>query len=138
MLKVDRDSKSFAPLATPTLAQASISERYDLQAFICNSPNEFFGEIGQELFLIGEEIEPSSTIQDRIDLLAVNKEGASVVIELKRGNHKLHMMQAISYAGMISQWGSDDFLQLLDEGTHERLVDFLEVDVEEITRASVH
>ena len=135
MLKIDRDNQSFSLLDTPTLADVSITERYDLQEYICNTPDAFFKEIGQELFLLGKEIEPSKNVQDRIDVLAVDKEGACVVIELKRGNHKLHMMQAISYAGMIAQWSSEDFLQLIDEGKQEALIDFLEVDVEEINRS---
>ena len=134
MLKIDRDNQSFSVLDTPTLADVSITERYDLQEFISNSPDAFFNEIGQTLFLFGKEIEPSKNVQDRIDLLAMDKEGTSVVIELKRGNHKLHMMQAISYAGMISQWTSDDFTKLLDEKRLEKLVDFLEVDLDEINR----
>jgi len=134
MLKIDRNNQSFSLLDTPTLADVSITERYDLQEFISNSPGAFFKELGLELFLLGKEIEPSKNVQDRIDLLAVDKEGCCVVVELKRGNHKLHMLQAISYAGMISQWSSDDFLQLLDEGKQEGLVDFLEVDTEEINR----
>src|SRR5210317_526783 len=134
MLKIDRDNQSFSSLDTPTLADVSITERYDLQEFISNSPDAFFAEIGQKLFLLGKEVEPSKNVQDRIDLLAVDKEGASVVIELKRGNHKLHMLQAISYAGMISQWNSDDFLQLLSDEQQEALADFLEVDTDEINR----
>lgn len=134
MLKIDRSSQSFSLLDTPTLADVSITERYDLQEFISNSPDAFFKELGLELFFLGKEIEPSKNVQDRIDILAVDKEGCCVVVELKRGNHKLHMLQAVSYAGMISQWSSDDFLQLLDEGKQERLADFLEVDVDEINR----
>lgn len=86
------------------------------------------------MFLLGKEVEPSKNVQDRIDLLAIDKEGTGVVVELKRGNHKLHMMQAISYAGMISQWTSDNFTQLLDDERLEELTDFLEVDLEEINR----
>ena len=134
MLKIDRGSKSFSSLDTPTLADVSITERYDLQEFISNSPEEFFKEIGQQLFLLGKEVEPSKTVQDRIDLLAVDKEGTCVVVELKRGNHKLHMLQAISYAGMISQWKPDDCLELLNNDKQETLSDFLEVAREDINR----
>ena len=134
MLKIDRDNQSFSLLDTPTLADVSITERYDLQEFISNSPSEFFREIGQELFLIGKEFEPSSNVQDRIDLLAVDREGTCVVVELKRGNHKLQMMQAISYAGMIAQWEADDFLQLLDDDQQDALSDFLDVDKDDINR----
>jgi hypothetical protein len=134
MLKIDRNSQSFSLLDSPSLADVSITERYDLQEFISNSPKAFFSEIGEELFLIGKEIEPSSNVQDRIDLLALDKEGACVVVELKRGNHKLHMLQAISYAGMISTWSPGDILQLLDDEQQEALFEFLEVDRESINR----
>jgi hypothetical protein len=134
MLKIDRNKQTFSLLDSPSLAEVSITERYDLQEFISNSPEAFFSEIGEELFLIGKEIEPSRNVQDRIDLLALDKEGACVVVELKRGNHKLHMLQAISYAGMISSWSPDDILQLLDDKQQEALVEFLEVDRESINR----
>ena len=134
MLRIDRDNQSLTLLDTPTLADVSITERYDLQEFISHSPDAFFREIGQELFLIGKEVEPSKNVQDRIDLLAVDKEGSCVVIELKRGTHKLHLLQAISYAAMVSQWEPDDFFQLLDEDKQEALTDFLEVDREQINQ----
>ncbi len=134
MLKIDRDSQSFTLLDTPSLADVSITERYDLQEFISNSPAAFFKEIGQDLFLLGKEIVPSKNVQDRIDLLALDREGNCVVIELKRGNHKLQLFQAISYAGMIAQWRREDFLQLLSEERQEALSNFLDVDTEDINR----
>lgn len=135
MLKIHRENQKFEKLDSPTLADVSISERYDLQEFITNSPEAFFSEIGQELFLIGTEIEPSDTVQDRIDILAVDREGCCVIIELKRGSHKLQMLQAISYAGMIAQWSPDDFLQLLNPDDRDALSDFLECEIEDINRS---
>ena len=136
MLKIHRDNQRFSLLDAPTLADVSITERYDLQEFITNSPDAFFKEIGQELFLLGKEVLPSKNVQERIDVLAIDREGNCVVVELKRGNHKLHMLQAISYAGMISQWESDDFLQLLDDDQQDALSEFLEVENEAINRQS--
>ena len=134
MLTIDRDSQSFSVLDTPTSADVSITERYDLQEFISTSPDAVFKDIGQEWFLIGKEFEPSSNVQDRIGLLSVDNEGTAVVVELKRGNHKLHMLQAISYAGMVAKWIPNNFLQLLDDDQKEALADFLEVDQEEMNR----
>lgn len=134
MLKIDRTNQNFSLLDRPSLAECSITERYDLQEFIANSPEAFFNEIGEELFLLGKELVPSKNVQDRIDLLAIDKEGVCVVIELKRGNHKLQMMQAISYAGMISHWHAEDFLELLDQNQRESLADFLEGDIDDINR----
>jgi hypothetical protein len=134
MLRIDRASKRLKSLDTPSLADVSITERYDLQEFIFRSPQDFFKEIAEELFLISKEVEPSKNVQDRIDLLALDKEGSCVVIEFKRGMHKLHMLQAISYAAMVSQWQPDDFFQLLDDDLQEALSDFLEVDKDQINR----
>ena len=50
MLKINRNESSLAALDTPTLADVSITERYDLQEYISNSPDAFFQEIGQQLF----------------------------------------------------------------------------------------
>jgi hypothetical protein len=134
MLKIDRQKQLFTRLETPSLAAVSISERYDLQEYICNSPDAFFREIGQELFLIDKELQPSDDVEDRIDLLALDKEGQAVILELKRGNHKLQMFQAISYAGMIAKWQPDELLACLDPDRREKLLDFLEVQKEEINR----
>lgn len=135
MLKINRQTRSFARLDTPTLADSSITERYDLQECIANSPAEFFAEMGEELFLIGTEIMPSKDVQDRIDLLTIDREGKVVVIELKRGSNKLQMLQAISYAGMISTWELDAFLSLLDEQQQEDLENFLDCDMDQINSA---
>ena len=134
MLRIERQQKRFTRLDQPKLAEASITERYDLQEFIFNSPEDFFAEVGEDLFIIGKEIPPSEVIQDRIDLLAVDPEGHAVIIELKRGNDKLQLLQAVAYAGMVAQWKTDDFLGLLDADRQEKLADFLNVDIAEINR----
>ena len=134
MLKIERDKKAFVTLAVMPLADAKIRERYDLQEYICNSPDAFFAEIGQKLFLIAKEVTPSDTVQDRIDLLAVDQEGQVVIIELKRGNDKFQLLQAISYAGMVAHWEPEDFLRLLDENRRKALEEFLDVELDDINR----
>ena len=104
MVKISRDDKRLSRLKTPTLSDIEFLERYDLQKCIFNSPDAFCEEIGQDLMMIDEEVRPSNTVDDRIDLLAIDRDGTAVVLELKRGSHKLQLFQAISYAGMIAQW----------------------------------
>jgi hypothetical protein len=65
MLKIDRAQQILSTLESPSLADASISERYDLQEFIFNSPDAFFRELGEELFLIDKELSPSTTVAAR-------------------------------------------------------------------------
>ncbi|MCA9062126.1 MAG: hypothetical protein KDA96_03680 [Planctomycetaceae bacterium] len=134
MLRIDRTCQKLTPLEQPSLSEAMVRERYDLQEFICNSPDVFFQEIGQELFLIGKEVQPSESVQDRIDILAIDKDGTCVIVELKRGNHKLQLFQAISYAGMIADWESNSFLEDMDPNQRDTLEDFLEVEIEDINR----
>ena len=134
MLRIDRDKQTFSKLDTPSLAESAITERYHLQEFICNSSEDFFAELGEKLFVIGKEIEPSKNVPDRIDILAVDKEGQIVIVELKRASHKLHMLQAISYAAMIADWQPEDFLAKLTSDRAEALAEFLEVGQEEINR----
>jgi hypothetical protein len=134
MLRIDRERQTFTLLNTSTLTDELLLEREHLQEYISHSPKAFFSEINEELFVLGKEVTPSDTVQDRIDLLAVDKEGACVVIELKRGSNKLQMLQAISYAGMISDWSPEDLESLLDEGEQEALADFLECEREDINR----
>ena len=134
MLKIDRAKKTFSALQTPTLRQAGVLERTDLQACILNSSSEFFAEFGMDLFTVGQEIRPSQDVDDRIDVLAIDREGAVVVVELKRGDNKLQMLQAISYAGMVARWSPDEFQALLSQPQWEQLTEFLDVDVAELNR----
>ena len=134
MLKVDRKSRTLSRLEASSLADAQILERTDLQECIYNSSDDFFAEIGERVFVIGKEVAPSQTVQDRIDLLGIDAEGTSVIVELKRGSNKLQMLQAISYAGMVARWDPNDFRGLVSEASWEQLTDFLDVDVEEINR----
>jgi len=134
MLKVDRTNRALSRLDEPSLADAQILERADLQEYIYNSRNDFFAEIGERVFVIGKEVTPSQTVQDRMDLLGIDSEGASVIVELKRGSNKLQMLQAVSYAGMVARWDPEDFRSLVSDELWEQLTDFLDVDVEELNR----
>src|SRR5271157_5050754 len=109
MLKISRDDKQLAQLKLQTLRDANIQERYHLQEYLFNSFGAFCKEIQENLEIVGKEVQPSEVVRDQIDLLAIDEEGNAVIIELKRGNDKLQLLQAIAYAAMISKWGPDDF-----------------------------
>src|SRR5688572_1087984 len=98
MLRVDRNQFSLSRLQQRTLADVGLYERQDLQRMIVASPKVFFEELGENLLLLAQEVRPADEVDDRIDLLALDEDGTVVVIELKRGNHKLHLLQALSYA----------------------------------------
>ena len=104
MLRIDRSNKSLITLKKHSFSDVGLTERHDLQEMIKANPDAFFTEMGEKLLLVGDEVRPTDFVEDRIDLLAVDQQGALVVIELKRGSNKLQLLQALSYAGMISKW----------------------------------
>jgi hypothetical protein len=117
MLKIDRDSRGLEPIPSQTLAEAGLKERWDVQDLIARNSKVFFDEIGlQDTILLGTEVKPApEMVGDRIDLLALDEGGTAIVIELKRGaGNKLHLLQAISYAAMISKWQPDQFRGYLE------------------------
>lgn len=132
MLRIDRVGRTLQPLPSVEIHEANLAERGDIQQMICRSPNEFFAEIGEKLLLVGQEIRPAEFVGDRIDVLALDREGSAVVIELKRSNHKLHLLQALAYAGMISKWDERQFAEELarsrritPEEAEEEIEDFI-------------
>jgi hypothetical protein len=103
MLKVNRGGCQLTRLDPRSMADADMRERSDLQRLIYANSSQFFkDECRDDLFVLNEEVSPSDFVADRIDLLAIDSYGATVIIELKRGSDKLQLLQALSYAAMVS------------------------------------
>lgn len=113
MLRIDDGARRIVQVQRLSLAEAGLAERTDIQRLIWRHPGEFFDEIGETLLLIGQEVRPSDLVSDRIDLLAIDEQGAAVIIELKRGKDRLQLLQAASYAGMVGRWAPPRFAQVL-------------------------
>lgn len=110
MLTIDPQAKSIQPVPATNLSAENIQERYGLQACIVANPQAFFDEIGEDLLLVATEASPSTHIDRRIDLLAIDRDGAVVVIELKRDRHSLQMLQCLSYAALLADWSPHRFV----------------------------
>ena len=139
MLKINRNSHTMTRLSEVSLPQAGLKERADLQQMIRNSPEEFFHEMGEKLLLIGEELRPTGAVDDRIDLLALDTDGNCLVIELKRGAHKMQLLQAMSYAAMLADWEPDRVIEerarLMNcskEDAADQIERFLQVEIDEV------
>ena len=108
MLKIDRATGTLNSLDPLSMSQADMKERADLQQLIYRNPEQFFSnECNEDVFVLNQEVGPSDLVGDRIDLLAIDSEGKTVIVELKRGSDKLQLLQALAYAAMISDltWG---------------------------------
>jgi hypothetical protein len=68
--------------------------------------------LGEPLLIIGRQVLIPDT-KDRLDLLALDSQGAAVIIELKRDQLKDPVdVQALRYASYISKWNFEDFESL--------------------------
>jgi hypothetical protein len=91
--------ESLTQLPRTTMQEQSFKEREDLQRLLKQSN----AVLGDDLYIIAEEFSQWSDSRRRIDLLAIDRDGALVIIELKRSEDGGHMeLQAIRYAAMVS------------------------------------
>jgi hypothetical protein len=105
------------PVSKTTFALAEIKERQDLQRLLRSR----LDILGEGLLFVAEEYGAFDGSQRRIDLLAVDRTGQLVVIELKRTADGGHMdLQALRYAAMVSTMTWD---QLVGVYAHHNDVD---------------
>jgi hypothetical protein len=91
--------------AAGEFAALQLYERADLQRLIAAQPNV----LGEELLVIAEEFGGWEDANRRIDILALDRDGRLVVIELKRTSTGGHMeLQALRYAAMVSSMTFDE------------------------------
>jgi len=77
----------------------------NLEEWIANSPDI----LGEPLLIVGRQVQIPDT-RDRLDLLALDSQGFSVIIELKRGDIKDPVdVQSLRYASYINKWSFEDF-----------------------------
>ncbi len=103
MYRVDIENKKLIEIPATTYSELNLRERFDIQEWIAGTPEI----LGEPLMIISKElILPSGR---RLDLLAVDKDGALVIIELKRDNSGSDVeWQAIKYASYCSSFSYDE------------------------------
>lgn len=83
-------------------------ERSDLQRLVRANP----AVLGEDLLIIAEEFGDWRDAKRRIDLLALDRNGQLLVIELKRTDDGGHMdLQALRYAAMVSAMTFDQVVE---------------------------
>ena len=118
MYKVDLENKRLIEVKKTSFSALNIKERFDIQEWIDSTPKI----LGEELLIIGKEVVlPSGK---RLDLLAVDKQGALVVVELKRDDSGNDVeWQAIKYASYCSSFSNDEI--------YEKFAEYLGTDTDE-------
>jgi hypothetical protein len=103
-------STDIEPLIPTSLASERIREREDLQRLLVKR----IDVISNDLLVIAEEYSLFQDSRRRIDILALDRGGNLVVIELKRTEDGGHMeLQALRYAAMVSTITFDHLVEAL-------------------------
>jgi len=129
MLKFDLENKAFEKLVQSDMTEEHILERYDFQSAIINSWDTVKNNLNlPTAYLIGQEITPHHSVNNSIDLLAFNPDDSSlIVIELKRKKNKLQLLQAITYAAMVSTWDNDKLISKIQKNINPDLEELEEL-----------
>jgi hypothetical protein len=129
------EPNSISRLPETTFSSAGVYERRDLQRLL----REHIEVIAPDTLVIGEEFGDWEDVRRRIDLLAIDKMGNIVVIELKRTEDSGHMeLQSIRYASMVSTLTFDQAVDVFsrylkkigkdNQDARMTILEFLELD----------
>ena len=100
------------PIPVTSYGENDIKERGDLQRIL----RHHIEVVSPDTLIIAEEFSEWEESRRRIDLLGVDKNGALVVIELKRTEDGGHMdLQAIRYASMVANMLVSDAVEIYGE-----------------------
>ena len=99
MFKVDPTGNRLVPMEKRRFAELKLGERTHLQEWIAGMPQA----LGEELLIIQKEFDGFAGTRERLDLLALDKEGALVVIENKLDDSGRDVVwQALKYVAYCS------------------------------------
>lgn len=134
MFRVDLSHNRLSRLSRQSFSDLNLRERDHLQEWLANQPDA----LGEELLIIQKEFDGFDETRERLDLLALDKEGDLVVIENKLDDSGRDVTwQAIKYTAYVSGLTKtqilDIYQQYLDryEGggnAGARLCEFMEVE----------
>ena len=105
---VDETSKQLTGVRPVPFAQIGVRERADLEQWVLSNPEI----LGEELLVISSEFDRFEGSKRRLDVLALDKSGALVVIELKLDLARSHAdLQALRYAAFCSTMTMEDVVK---------------------------
>ena len=134
MYRIDRSSNAIEPLHKCSFGEIGLRERAHLQEWIAKYPLA----LGEELLVIQKEFAGFSDTQERLDLLALDKEGSLVIIEHKLDDTGRDVTwQALKYASYCARLTKEEIRQIYqdyldhtdpNEKADNRLNEFFDVE----------
>ena len=134
MFKVDLSDNRLVQLDERRFSELKLNEREHLQEWLVKTPDA----LGEDLLVIQKEFDGFEDTRERLDLLALDKEGRVVVIENKLDDSGRDVVwQALKYVAYCSSLKKAEIVEIyqkyLDqwfnsESAESNLCEFLEVD----------
>lgn len=113
MYKVDRPSNSLHTLEEASFSSLGFTERKHLQEWIVKNPQTLSHDSEDELLIIQKEFSGFDNTNERLDLLALDKQGNLVLIENKLDDSGRDVVwQAIKYAGYCANLRKEQIVDI--------------------------
>ena len=108
------------------------TELYDLEEWIISNPSI----VGSDLVIIGKQV---TTKSGPLDLLAIDKSGNTVIIELKRDKlPREALAQAIDYASDVAYWSIDKLSEVCTKFHNKSLEESLSANFQDVDLESIN
>ena len=134
MFVVDKDKNRINKIKSCTFSELQFREREHLQEWLENTPEAF----GEELLFIQKEFDRFDDTRERLDLLAIDKQGDLVVIENKLDDSGRDVTwQVLKYASYCSSLSNQQIKEIyqsyldkkgVNENAENKISDFLDVE----------
>ena len=109
ILLVNKDKELERTIDKSSFSEMGVWERTHMEEWIADNPNI----LGEDLLTITTEYDSFDKSSKRLDILALDKKGKLVVIELKRDKADTFIdLQAIHYASYCSTLTYDDIVDI--------------------------
>lgn len=143
MFKIDTTQNRITPIEAKRFTELGFGERKHLQEWLEHCPQALAQGEGEELLIIQKEFDGFNDTRERLDLLALDKEGNLVIIENKLDDSGRDVVwQALKYASYCASLSKpqvvDIYQRYLNQKAQQtgatpnraedKLIEFLDVD----------
>ena len=112
MFLINTSNNRIEKISEKTFAELGFRERENLQEWLANNPSA----LGEELLIIQKEFSGFSDTNERLDLLALDKQGNLVIIENKLDDSGRHVTwQCLKYASYCSSLKKSQIIKIYQD-----------------------
>jgi hypothetical protein len=121
MFKIDAASNRINPLEVKRFSDLGFTERKHLQEWLENYPQALAQGDGEELLIIQKEFDGFDDTRERLDLLAIDKEGNLVIIENKLDDSGRDVVwQALKYASYCANLKKQQVVEIFQRYLNQK------------------